>query len=74
MGAFVHGHYFIEPIADSGGPYVFALLAGVALGSWFGFYHPVQVPLEEGVRGLRAADLDDSDPSKENYQACKESY
>ena len=47
MGAFVHGHYFIEPIADSGGPFVFALLAGVALGSWFGFYRPVQVPLED---------------------------
>lgn len=46
MGAFVHGHYFIEPISDSGVPYVFALLVGVALGTWFGFYGPVQVPLE----------------------------
>ena len=50
MGAFVHGHYLIEPIADSGVPYVFALLVGVALGTWFGFYGPVQVPLE-GVPG-----------------------
>ena len=50
LGAFVHGHYFIEPIADSGVPYVFALLVGVALGTWFGFYGPVQVPLE-GVPG-----------------------
>ena len=46
MGAFVHGHYFIEPIADSGSTYVFALLTGVTLGSWFAFYHPVQVLLE----------------------------
>ena len=41
-------------------PYAFALLADVALGSWVGFYHPVQVPLE-GVPGSGAADSDDSD-------------
>ena len=59
MGAFVHDHYFIKIITDSGGTYVFALLTAVALGSWFGFYHPVQVPLE-GVHALRTEDLDDT--------------
>ena len=32
MGAFVHDHYFIKIITDSGGTYVFALLTAVALG------------------------------------------
>jgi hypothetical protein len=48
MGAFVRGNYLIEPLTG-GASYVVALLAGVALGSWFGFYRPVQVP--DAARG-----------------------
>ena len=65
LGAFVHGHYFIERLTG-GASYAGAMLAGMALGTWFGFLRPVQVPGAEAGAGragagrgaMRAADRD----------------
>ena len=53
LGAFARGHFLIEPHAGGGAVYVLGVLAGIAVGWWFGFYRTlVIVPSVAGPAAL----------------------